>query len=677
MNASEVKQLAAGRWVEVLSAVGGIDAELLDGAHHPCPKCGGDDRFSLAYEADGGLLCRKCFDHGNGDGLAGVQWLLGCTVPEALHKVADYLGTSPNGDGHAKTNGHIGRGAAKRMAKTYPTAAEAVAALESRLGRRSCQWTYHDAKGEPVGVVVRWDTPTGKEIRPVSRIGDGWVIGGMPEPRPLYRLPELMAAPRVFVVEGEPACEAAISIGLVATTSPHGSKSPHKADWRPLAGRDVVLLPDNDDAGRGYRDAVWGILRALDPPAQIRVVELPGLPPAGDIVDWLAIHDAVESETLREQIEAIADKAAEWTPKPKHPPRFIPVTCAELASGDYRVVYLIDGVLVLGQPDYLGGPPKSLKTSIGWDMGISLSTGLRFLDRFEVLRTAKVLYLTGEGGLGFCQDLGHRVCAAKGCRLADLDMVVCDRLPRLDNFEEMAEIGELLTKHSIEVAFFDPVYLGMSGADAGNVMAMGERLAAVNRVCQEVGTTPVLLHHLKRNRELYVPAELTDLAWSGFAEHAGQWQLVSRRARYVPTQFARHELWLSIGGRNGHGGLYGLDVEEGVTGSDTGRYWFAKVIDADDLQRDERAAVESQRTSRAAEQLDADRRAIVAVMAKHDGLETKTQIRSRAAIGHDRFDRAWQSLVDDGACVESDQGIPKGKGQHYRGWVLFKDEGQL
>src|SRR5947207_3189953 len=40
-------------------------------------------------------------------------------------------------------------------ARTFPTAASAVAELERRHGKRSAAWTYHDAAGEPVGLVVR------------------------------------------------------------------------------------------------------------------------------------------------------------------------------------------------------------------------------------------------------------------------------------------------------------------------------------------------------------------------------------------------------------------------------------------------------------------------------------------------------------------------------------------
>ena len=36
--------------------------------------------------------------------------------------------------------------------------------------------TYYDAKGKPVGLVVRWDRPEGKEIRPVAQHAAGWRI---------------------------------------------------------------------------------------------------------------------------------------------------------------------------------------------------------------------------------------------------------------------------------------------------------------------------------------------------------------------------------------------------------------------------------------------------------------------------------------------------------------------
>jgi hypothetical protein len=51
-----------------------------------------------------------------------------------------------------------------------------------------------------------------------------------------------------------------------------GTNAACKADWRPLAGRRVVIWPDNDDAGQ--KAARWGI-RTISSPA-IRVSMLPG-----------------------------------------------------------------------------------------------------------------------------------------------------------------------------------------------------------------------------------------------------------------------------------------------------------------------------------------------------------------------------------------------------------------
>jgi hypothetical protein len=209
-------------------------------------------------------------------------------------------------------------------ARTFPTAREAVAELERRPGPRSTTWTYHDAAGEPVGLVVRWDFPAdpsdpeskpSKRILPVSRMADGsgWCIGGMPTPRPLYGLPDLLATPagsRVFIVEGEKAADAARAVGLTATTSPHGAKSASKADWFPVAGREVVILPDHDDAGEEYADDVARLATAAGAKSVrvVRLVELwAGMPEGGDMADFVE-HRGGDVDPIRAEVEALADK---------------------------------------------------------------------------------------------------------------------------------------------------------------------------------------------------------------------------------------------------------------------------------------------------------------------------------------------------------------------------------
>lgn len=193
----------------------------------------------------------------------------------------------------------------------YATPEEAIAALERKHGPRTADWKYLDAAGRHVGSIIRWNRADGgKDIRPVSLQEGTWRSAGMQSPRPLYGLPDVTTAERVFVTEGEKAADAARSLGLVATTSAHGSKSADKTDWKPLAGKDVVILPDNDTAGDAYAKDVVRLLSQCDPRSVVRVVALPGLPESGDLADLVEAAGPAGIDGLRQQVESAVRSAA-------------------------------------------------------------------------------------------------------------------------------------------------------------------------------------------------------------------------------------------------------------------------------------------------------------------------------------------------------------------------------
>lgn len=99
-DAKDVKRLASGRWADILAAVAGLPAVVLDGRHHPCPRCGGSDRFRFTDDdGDGSLICNQCARRSCGDGLASVQWALGCDFPAAVQRVGEYIGAPPAANG--------------------------------------------------------------------------------------------------------------------------------------------------------------------------------------------------------------------------------------------------------------------------------------------------------------------------------------------------------------------------------------------------------------------------------------------------------------------------------------------------------------------------------------------------------------------------------------------------
>ncbi len=171
------------------------------------------------------------------------------------------------------------------------------------------QWSYTDAEGVEVGRTARWETAAGKEIRPVAKFPDGWRHLAMPAPRPLLNLPALLADSDsvVYVVEGEKCVDALTALGLLATTSAGGSQAARLTDWTLLAGRRVVVLPDKDDAGRKYAEAVGDILEDLG--ASVSVVAMDGLTAGGDVADlYERCTDDAERQSLRALIEALINQ---------------------------------------------------------------------------------------------------------------------------------------------------------------------------------------------------------------------------------------------------------------------------------------------------------------------------------------------------------------------------------
>ena len=252
-----------GNWRAVLSALG-IPAKLLDGRHHPCPGCGGKDRFRFDdKDGRGTWICGQ----GGGKPLAGDAFELlvhaGCAKDslEALQLVC---------------------------------AGNVPVAPRSRSATLKTDYSYLMADGSPSLTVTRVDYNDGSK-KFSQKTASGLTPTKDPEHRWMpYRLPDWVREDcNILIVEGEKCADAIHGLGLAATTNAGGAGN-WQADLAPyFVDRNVVLIPDNDAAGERHIADVADNLR--DVAGSIRVLRIPGLAPKGDVADWIAAGGTVDA----------------------------------------------------------------------------------------------------------------------------------------------------------------------------------------------------------------------------------------------------------------------------------------------------------------------------------------------------------------------------------------------
>ena len=170
-------------------------------------------------------------------------------------------------------------------------------------------YDYVDETGELLLQVVRFAPKDFRQRRPDG--GGGWHWNLEDTRRVLYRLPEVIGAVKagqhVFIVEGEKDVETLRRRGLVATCNSGGAGSWRKEYDSYLYDGWIVVISDNDDAGRKHSASIGRTdLRART--SSFTILELADLPEHGDVTEWLNRGHTVEE--LKELVSE-TEQAAE------------------------------------------------------------------------------------------------------------------------------------------------------------------------------------------------------------------------------------------------------------------------------------------------------------------------------------------------------------------------------
>jgi hypothetical protein len=481
---------------------------------HPCTICGKSSYCS--YTADAAMMnCTKVASDkpnkaGNGwlhfadggkadrkrnDTPSGTDW-----KPERERRKTTPPKTTPTdrpGEANASASG---------TKTTWPTEDEAIKAMvAAKGGTLASTYRYFDEAGDKhLFTRIRIDLPDGgKTYCPLRPYKGRWKIGN-PAKRnlPIYRLADVRAEPVVYVTEGEKAADAGWRIGLPCVTSADGADNAAKTDWTPLAGRDMVIVPDNDEAGEKYAADVARLLLNLSPPARVRIVRLPGLEDGEDLFDWLAERPDTAHADLIAEIERLTDAAAAVEPAD------VGEAIVELNLADVRVErirFLWEGRFAYGTLSLLAGEPGAGKSTLAMYIAAVVTTGGTFPDAPDHrVERGTVILLSAE------DDPATVVAPRLQFAGADLSKVVLltaistpkadgKRRERMVTLADIDQIEKSLDRHpDTKLLIIDPVGDVVGKADGNSDSEMRGLLGELRRVVKARGIACLLVAHTNK-----------------------------------------------------------------------------------------------------------------------------------------------------------------------------------
>jgi hypothetical protein len=365
-----------------------------------------------------------------------------------------------------------------------------------------------------------------------------------------YKLPELLDAKTagriIYVVEGEKAADALISIGVTATTAHTGAGSWPEAITEYFAGANVVIVPDNDLPGWRYaQKAVEAILPIAK---NVKVVDLQLPSPSDDAYEFVHQYNkqrddlvalvkaafkvtSIEDVTVPERLNALKLDAPSSTKnseiytsdadhvkkqaeiehefagepatkqtqtKEAKPPKTVNIEAWDDIQ-DEPVEWLIHGILPSKSFSALFGPPGSFKSFIALDMAEAIATGRPWMGN-EVEKQGAVLYICGEGFGG----MGARIKACqihhstpKGAPIYVIRHQLNLRSSAEDFNALMMAVVQLVETTGIEfqLLIIDTLARAFGGGNENDSDAMGSFITSMGKIQEFLACALMVLHH--------------------------------------------------------------------------------------------------------------------------------------------------------------------------------------
>lgn len=254
-------------------------------------------------------------------------------------------------------------------------------------------YDYTDENGNLLYQSVRMEPKSFRQRKPNGHGEWVWKLGEVR--RVLFNLPQVVKSQLVIITEGEKDANTINALGYVATTNAMGVVSPKKKEdnkkWsaeynEQLRGKDLIIVPDNDEAGALHVEFLTKELKGV-----VKSIGIARVPEKyKDISEW---NPAVEAfSTLIKYAEKWNDEPKDWREAFHSYDEF---------ENAPPLSFAIEGFLQQDGITAIAGLSGHGKTFVALSLARSLLFGPRKLwDWFQVTeRAERVVYLIPESTL--------------------------------------------------------------------------------------------------------------------------------------------------------------------------------------------------------------------------------------------------------------------------------------
>lgn len=175
------------------------------------------------------------------------------------------------------------------------------------------------------------------------------------------------------------------------------------------------------------------------------------------------------------------------------------VRAAELETADPEQRWLIHTLWMQSAVGLIGGTPKSLKTWLGLEMAVSVSSGTVCLDQFIVQDPGPALIYLAEDRLCTVRERLVALCHHRKLGLETLELhVITVPSLRLDAPIDLDRLDATLRRYAPKLLLLDP-FVRLHCGDENSAQDVASILASLRELQRRHNVAIVVTHHTRKN----------------------------------------------------------------------------------------------------------------------------------------------------------------------------------